>query len=127
MGESSKRGKLIKRGVRAILVAVLAALMLGIAVEHLARWRVAKAFPPPGQLVQVNGGQLHLNAQVSEVPPSFLRPASVWAPPRVGHRCRTRSLASLVSVHMTGPVCSGAIRDRGHVTLRLLRPSWPHC
>ena len=61
MGESSRRGKLIKRGVRASLVAVLAVLMLGIAVEHLARWRVAKAFPPPGQLVQVNGRQLHLN------------------------------------------------------------------
>ena len=61
MGESSRRGKLIKRGVRASLVAVLAVLMLGIAVEHWARWRVAKAFPPPGQLVQVNGRQLHLN------------------------------------------------------------------
>ena len=61
MGDGGKRGGRIERGIRASLIAGSVVLVLGTAVEHVMRWRVARELPPTGRLVEVDGRRLHLN------------------------------------------------------------------
>ena len=61
MSDGGKRGGRIGRGIRASLIAGSAVLVLGAAVEHVMRWRVARELPPTGRLVEVDGRRLHLN------------------------------------------------------------------
>ena len=43
------------------LCLVLLAVSAGVIYEHYSRWMAPRAFPPPGDLVAVNGALLHLN------------------------------------------------------------------
>lgn len=44
-----------------LLLILIALVLLGAAYQALATWRDARAFPPPGQLIDVGGYQLHLH------------------------------------------------------------------
>ena len=48
--------------VALLLIAILGVMLLsGFAYEQWSRWTAAREYPPPGQLVDVNGHKLHLN------------------------------------------------------------------
>lgn len=62
-GEQQRRGAkfLIKRGLLVVIVLLVALPVLGFAYETLMSAVDARRFPPPGQLVAVNGRQMHIN------------------------------------------------------------------
>jgi pimeloyl-ACP methyl ester carboxylesterase len=62
----------LKRVVLGLVALVGVAIVSGIAFEHWSRWSVAREYPPPGQLVDVNGRKLHLNCSGSGEPTVIL-------------------------------------------------------
>lgn len=58
---STHRGKLIARWLGLALAALPALLLTGCVYESLALSADAKAYPPPGQLIDIGGYRLHIN------------------------------------------------------------------
>ena len=67
--------------IRRIVLAVLALFMLsvatGVAYEQWSRWSAARAYPPPGELVEVGGKLSHLNCTGEGAPTVVLE--SGWS------------------------------------------------
>src|SRR5436190_8751947 len=58
---SKRRGRGCLQWLGASLAALLALMLVGYIYEPIAEARDAKAYPPPGQLVDVGGYRLHIN------------------------------------------------------------------
>jgi len=51
----------LKRGVLGLLVTLIALAVIGATYQAIATVRDARAFPPPGQMIDVGGYKLHIN------------------------------------------------------------------
>jgi hypothetical protein len=70
--QSVSRNRWLKRGALSLAVVVALVTLLGFMWERRARSAAKAAFPPPGQMVDVEGGPLHLNCTGQGLPSVML-------------------------------------------------------
>lgn len=97
LGTTQRRGclSLIGRGVTYVVIGLVILSLLGFAYQSIATQNDRQNFPPPGQLIEVNGRRRHLQCVGSGEPTVILEAGAVgfsthwaWVQQQVGQRTR---------------------------------------
>jgi len=83
------RSRWLSRGALLVAAVITLVALVGVTWEHRARSAARAAFPPPGQMIDVEGGPLHLNCSGQGQPTVVLeagasQPSVAWWPVQAG-------------------------------------------